>query len=51
MIQMNLQNRERLADLADKLTVARGEGIARALGKVVCILLSLRVDNQQGPAV
>ena len=39
MIEMNLQNRERLTDLADELMVARGEGIAREFRKVVYTLL------------
>ena len=36
---MNLQNRERLTDLADELMVARGEGIAREFGKAMFTLL------------
>ena len=36
---MNLQNRERLTDLADELMVARGEGIAREFGKAMYTLL------------
>ena len=39
MIEMNLQNRERLTDLADELMVTRGEGIAREFRKVVYTLL------------
>ena len=39
MIQMNLQNRKRLTDLENKLTVAGGKGIVGNFGKVMYTLL------------
>ena len=39
MIQMNLQSRNRLTDLENKLMVASGEGIVREFGKVTYTLL------------
>ena len=42
MIQMNLQNRKRLADLENELMVARGEGVVKGFGKIMSTLLYLK---------
>ena len=57
MIQVNLQNINRLIDLEKELMVAGvggegwWEGIAREFGMDMCTLLIFKMDNQQGLAV
>ena len=48
MIQMNLQNRKRLTDLENKLTVAGGKGIVGNFGKVMYTLLYSKWITSQG---
>ena len=48
MIQINLQNRKRLTDLENELTVASGEGRVRDFGKVMCTLLYVKWISNKG---
>ena len=49
MIQMSLQNRNRLTDLENKLMVAGGVGDGRK-GSLGSLGLVFKIDNQQGPS-